>query len=347
MARKRTRKRQHLPKYVYEKRGWYIYRPYLGSVNGKPQFGSDIRLCPLSAPLSQLHQAYEGVTQADDTGTLKWLLRAYHDSKRFKELTPRTQKDYGQYRDIIIAYPTRNGRLLGDFKLELLTKRTAVGLRDRYTGKDGKHKPVMANRLLQYLKAAHNAMEEEFTTLPANPWTVRLNTEKARDRYVSQAEFAAFKETTTGYLPLFMELGYLCRARLGEIARLKNDDLLAEGLRLARSKGSEGEVTAYSPRLAAAVKSCKAFNAEAPTPITGAYLIHDKHGSPIKRNAFQTAWGRAMRAWVAKGNERFTFHDLKAAGITDQKDNFGGHKDTSGKMRKVYVRQLPVVEPPA
>ena len=37
--------------------------------------------------------------------------------------------------------------------------------------------------------------------------------------------------------------------------------------------------------------------------------------------------------------------DLKAAGITDQKDNHSGHRDTSGKMRKTYVRKLQIVEP--
>ena len=39
--------------------------------------------------------------------------------------------------------------------------------------------------------------------------------------------------------------------------------------------------------------------------------------------------------------EPFTFHDLKAKGISDHKDNFGGHRSAS--MRKVYVRKLQEV----
>ena len=120
--------------------------------------------------------------------------------------------------------------------------------------------------------------------------------------------------------------------------------VLEEGLRLERGKGSEGEITKWTPRLRKAVNECKAFNADAPAPLSGSYLIHDKHGSPIKRNAFQSAWGRAQRAWKEKGGERFTFHDLKAAGTSNQKDNYAGHK--SEKMRKVYVRKLQLVEPP-
>lgn len=141
-----------------------------------------------------------------------------------------------------------------------------------------------------------------------------------------------------------MELAYLCRARWGEVAALKISDLTPEGVRLVRTKGSEGEITAWSPRLRQVVRDCKAYNAGAPSPISGAYLIHDKTGAPIKQNAFQSAWGRAMRPWVAQGGERFTYHDIKAMGIGKQKDNFGGHR--SEKMRKVYVRELQVVEPP-
>jgi hypothetical protein len=77
--------------------------------------------------------------------------------------------------------------------------------------------------------------------------------------------------------------------------------------------------------------------------LSGAYLIHGRQGQAIRQNAFQTAWGRAMRDWVAKGNERFTFHDLKASGYSDQKKQDAGHR--SEKMHRVYNRKLRVVEP--
>lgn len=47
MAGKRTEKNHHvLPKYVYIRRGWYVYREYLGQ--GK--LGKDTKLCSESAP---------------------------------------------------------------------------------------------------------------------------------------------------------------------------------------------------------------------------------------------------------------------------------------------------------
>ena len=42
----------------------------------------------------------------------------------------------------------------------------------------------------------------------------------------------------------------------------------------------------------------------------------------------------------AQGIERFTFHDLKAKGVTDHKD----HAGVSERMKKVYVRKLSKVE---
>lgn len=146
----------------------------------------------------------------------------------------------------------------------------------------------------------------------------------------------------TGYLAIMMELAYLCRARRGEITALRRSDETEEGLRLVRSKGSEGEITAWSTRLRAAVDAAKAWNPSAPSPIGGGYLLHDKAGQPIKKNAFDSAWRRLMDKVTAAGVDPFTYHDLKAAGVTRHKTNFGGHR--SPKMRKTYVRELQVIE---
>jgi len=51
-----------------------------------------------------------------------------------------------------------------------------------------------------------------------------------------------------------------------------------------------------------------------------------------------------MRKWVEAGNERFTYHDIKACGYSDQKVQDAGHR--SEKMHKVYNRKMRVVIPP-
>jgi hypothetical protein len=56
MARKRKEPNHHaLPKYVYIRRGWYVFREHFEG--GK--LGKDIKLCRDSAPISEVWQKYE------------------------------------------------------------------------------------------------------------------------------------------------------------------------------------------------------------------------------------------------------------------------------------------------
>lgn len=329
----RRRANDGLPKYTQRRSYGVIYTPYLGKgVKGKP-----INLGPADMTVAEIWEAYERET-SQPKDTLNWLLSEYHQSAKFKSRKPRTQKDYEEYRAKLTAFPMANGKPFGTAMLDKI-KRTAI---QKYLDKH--RAPILANRQIQYLKAAWNWAMNRYEHMQPNPCVgVELNKQDARTRYVSQKEFQAFKAKTKGYIPLFMELAYLLRARWSEVARLTTADLLEDGVAVLRGKGSEGEITAWTDRLCAVVDACKQTNPTAPTPISGAFLIHGKHGKPIKQNTFQASWGRYMRAWVASGGERFTFHDLKAAGYSDMAEQFAGHK--SERMHNVYNRKLRIVQP--
>lgn len=263
-------------------------------LEGKPVFKPDQYLCSVNAPRSQFWTAYERVTGVRKD-TLAWLLTAYLGSDQFQGKAERTRGAYRGYAVTLRAQ--RVGReLFGDVELiriDMVTIRTYL---DSYRDKHGVRAPISANRQVQFLKSAWNWALERHRHVPPNPCTeVALNKQLPRTRYVTQEEFAAFKASTTAYIPLFMELGYLCRARWSEVAQLKAADILPEGIRLARGKGSEGEITAWTFRLRAVVQACQAFHAGAPAPLAGSFLIHTRQGKAISQNAFQTAWGRAMR----------------------------------------------------
>lgn len=342
MGRKRRRINQALPKYVYRKHDGFIYRPYHGVVDGKPTFGKDVYLCGKDAGTARIWAAYEQAT-GQKTNTLLWMLKKYHDSQQFRALAPRTQADYSGYRDKILSRPLADGVLFGDIPFSDIDMFSIRQYLDTYRDKTGRLAPVAANRHIQYLKAAWNWAVQRHQEVPPNPCTgVKLNKEQSRTRLVTLEEYETARELATGYLAIMIELAYLCRARRGEVTALLRSDETPDGLRLQRTKGSEGEVTAWSPRLRAAVDAAKCLNPAAPTPIGGAYLIHNKQGKPISKNAFDSAWRRFMDKVEAKGIDRFTFHDLKSAGITRHKDNFGGHR--SEKMRKTYVRELQIIE---
>lgn len=66
-------------------------------------------------------------------------------------------------------------------------------------------------------------------------------------------------------------------------------------------------------------------------------------GKAIKAAAFDTAWQRLMgKAMEAGLRERFTFHDLKAKGVTDHAEQWAGHR--SERMRQVYVRKAREIQ---
>lgn len=337
---KRQRANQGLPKYVYRVRGWYVYRPYLGRAEGKSVFGKDQRLCKIGSSMRDLYEQYDSITVRGSGSSVQWLLSEYHKGRQFAALSLSAQKDYDGYFKTITSKSMKNGKTFGQMPLTAVRKTTIRSYLDNYKGGEA---PVSANRQIQYLKSAWNWAEERYEQVPRNPCTgVSLNKCVPRTRYVTQAEFQAFAEFASKQesIPIFMELAYLCRARWGEVAALTVADCVAEGIILRRGKGSEGEITAWTPRLRAAVKAAKSFNKDAPSPVSGAYLIHDRAGLPITRNGFQSAWGRAMRKW---DGERFTFHDLKAAGYSDQAIQDAGHK--SARMHGVYNRKLRLVVP--
>jgi integrase len=119
-----------------------------------------------------------------------------------------------------------------------------------------------------------------------------------------------------------MELAYLLRARYSEVLNLTTDDVSDTHVRLIRLKGSEGELCALSERLRAAVSDVRA----------DPYICHR-----YTESGFSSAWRRLM----TKVDNPFTFHDLKAKGISDHENNHSGHR--SPAMRKTYVRKLQEV----
>ena len=151
---------------------------------------------------------------------------------------------------------------------------------------------------------------------------MKLNREQPRERYVTDDEYERVLRMAPPPIQQMMELAYLLRARLGEVLNLKVSDVSDTHVRLIRLKGSEGELCTLSERLRAALSDVRG----------GDYVCHQ-----YSQSAFSSAWRRLM----AKVDKPFTFHDLKAKGVSDHETNHSGHRSPS--MKKVYVRKLQEV----
>ena len=86
------------------------------------------------------------------------------------------------------------------------------------------------------------------------------------------------------------------------------------------------ELTCLSERLRAAVSD-----------VRGGDMVTHRYS----QSAFRSAWRRLQAKMREAGIEPFAFHDLKAKGISDHEQNFGGHRSPS--MRRTYVRTLQEV----
>lgn len=343
MGRNRQTKRdERLPPYVYRKPRLNAveYRVYLGrgrfgaSVYLKDQDGKQL---PANATLNEITKAYHRALKDDhDHGrALSWLFKKYFKSPKFMKLSVRTKKDYEWYAEKIEAMPGKDDSTFGDFPFDKITRKTIAALRDKLADK-----PTQANRRIQFLSAVFSwAIEEEH--MNENPCKgVSKFSLQARDRYAEDNEYKIVYQCAENYpfLKIMMELAYLCRARMSEIRNLPIDAPNDIGLFLKRSKKSASETTTWTPRLRKAVDAAQALYPNA----RSRYLIHNVDGSMITENQFRSAWRRTMARALKSGLKKsFTFHDLKARGVTNHPTQHSGHK--TERMKQVYVRKAPQV----
>lgn len=324
------RKRQagsNLPKYVYLKRGWYVWRrDMLG-------LGAPVRLVKQSSPVSAVWAAWESV-QRDDGDSLSGLLIDYIKAA---SVADRTRKDYSAMARLIGQQKLADGRTLGEIHVDDPDTRFW-----RYYLDKLEDTPVAANRRMQLIKAVYAWAYQRGKVRENTPQGVSLFRETARTRYVTDAEYMAVLGLARSwgrypYLWIMMELAYLLRARRSEVSSLKRRQIDGDRLSWARTKGSKPEITLITPRLRAAIDAGKSLEADIISP----YIVHQR-GQQIRKNAFDSAWQRLMAEAERIGVDRFTFHDLKAKGISDHAEHYGGHR--SGRQAEDYVRKPDEVE---
>lgn len=323
-------RREQLPDYVYwvpDGKGRWVYRH---ATDGKLK---SIRLGGPDATLLDLLQAHSQIVAPKQSETLQALVQAFETSRDWGELSAHTRQDYRKCANVILNTKTAQGQLVGQTR----PADWSPGSVRSYLERRAEASRSRANHELRYLRRLFGwAYERDLmATNPARG--VRVLKEAPRQRYVSAQEYESFMTylSTTGYPYLIpvSELAYLCRLRLSEVLDLKRQDIREEGLYAARRKGSKDALTGWTDRLRAAVNAALALHG----PIAGLYLIPSATHGRQSETTVQTAWQRSMKAWADQGNERWTIHDLKRAGISDTEgDKLAASGHRSLAMLKVY-----------
>lgn len=319
-----------------------IYPPRVYRGKSKFEFhpakGGAIQLCPLDSPISLVWAKYEAALMMDKKKeNLSGLIEQFFDSADFNRLGSETRKDYKKYSKKVI--PVFGKMEPDNVKPQHIRK---------YLDKRGVSAPIQANREKAFLSRVYSWAYER-GIVKSNPCKgVRQFKETERERYITDEEYNALYRVSPPVVQVAMELAYLCLSRQGDILALQKSQLLEQGIFIKQGKTSAKQIKAWSERLSAVIDLAKTLPLK--DSVTSIYVIHQRNGNRYTRDGFNRRWQLAKEE-AQKINPHllfdFTFHDLKAKGVSDlegslqDKQLISGHKTITQTAR--YDRKIKVV----
>lgn len=313
---------QGLPKRVYLSRGWYFYV----DMNGKwHKLGKTWNF----EAKAKWNEFSSGGTIKGSVGDLiDEYLRLVSPTK-----APRTCLDH-------VDQAVWLKKVFGHMPADCVKPSHVARYLDTRCSKDGKPAPVRANREAALLSSVYSwAMRRGLAEV--NPcYGVRRNVEKARTRCPSQEEIEAVNSVAPLAVALTVELAYYTGQRRADLLKLRLADLTEAGIQITQGKTGAKLLIRWSPGLRDCVNAIKALE----RPVRGLFLICNRRGQPYTDSGFKAMWGKAMDKALKEGliQERFHFHDIRAAAITAADEanmdaqGLAGHKSRS--MTEAYIR---------
>lgn len=321
-----------LPKYVSRGRSAFEYKP--------PASGSTIRLCKLDQPLSKVWEAYEKVRRdPTEISDFAALCDRFFSSADFIRLSKATKYDYRKKNAKRVLKPF--GKMHPNhIKPEHIRQ---------YMDRRGLTSTTQANRDKAFMSRVFQWGYERGMA-KINPCQgVRQYTEIPRERYITDDEYNAVYAVADDLTRAAMELSYLCCARQGDVLSLRRDQINEGGIFIRQGKTGVRQIKAWSPRLLAAIELSK----QLPTrhsQVVSTFVLRQANGDKYTASGFNKHWRKA-RAEAERANPElkfdFTFHDLKAKGISDlegtlqEKQAISGHKTIEQTAR--YDRKVKIV----
>lgn len=318
-----------LPPRVYRGKSKYEFHPATGG---------SINLCPLDSPVSLIWAKYEAALKViEEKKNLSGLIDDFFASADYHKLGNETRKDYKKYSHKLIP-------VFGKMDPDSVKPQHIR----QYMDKRGVAAPVQANREKAFLSRVYGWAYER-GMVKGNPCKgVRQFKEEERERYVTDEEYYALYEVSPTVVKVAMELAYLCLARQGDVLAVQKTQLLQEGIFIRQGKTAAKQIKAWSERLLAAVELAKTLPLK--NGISSVYLIHQFNGRRYTRDGFNSRWQQAKEEAQKKHPHMlfdFTFHDLKAKGVSDlegslqEKQQISGHKTIAQTAR--YDRKVKIV----
>lgn len=169
-----------------------------------------------------------------------------------------------------------------------------------------------------------------------NPCTgVERNTERARTRYVSDAEFWARWEQVSEPLQLCMELLYVTGQRLGDVLRIRESHITDEGVAVTQGKTRTRLMLVWTDKLEDVVSRCR----QRPSDEDDPPLLRTNQGKAYTVSGIGSMWRK-----VPWEGEPFQLRDLRAKSASDHESGAHlGHR-SSAVLRRFYERKAKEVK---
>lgn len=225
----------------------------------------------------------------------------------------------------------------------------------KYLDIRGNKTPIAANREKALLSHCFS-YAIRWGIIEVNPCThVKGLPEKPRNRYIEDWEFIAVKEyakqqaryKNEAIIQQVMEFAYLTGQRIGDILKLKLEDLTEEGIKIEQQKTKVKIIIGWSKEL----RECIDSRLESRRFKKSNFVFCNRDGEKYSSTGFSTLWQRLIKSAVDNGiiKEPFTFHDIRAKASSDLKDRMHatallGHFDPKTTERH-YNRTYKKVEP--
>lgn len=293
-------------------------------------------LCKITASKAEVWTAYEkAVAELSLEYTVNRLAMEYLDSANFKELAPRTQRDRDRELNV---FSKVFGSMLPD-RIEPHHIRRYMDLRGQSSKTQANHELAAASVMF--------AWGYERGRCKSNPAKgVKKFKVKARDRYITDAEFDALLSCAEIRLKIACEISYLCAARQGDVLQLTWSQVNEDGLFIQQGKTGKKQIKAWSSRLREAIAEARTLH----SGIASIYVINKHPSGKLTQDGLRSAWKRAMAKMemdYPQIERTFTFHDIKAKGVSDfegtlsEKQQYSGHKTLA--QVNTYDRKVEIV----
>jgi integrase len=248
-------------------------------------------------------------------------------------LSPRTQRDYARHvRDL--------RRHFGHFMADSMKARDFRDFMDVRRGK------IQRNKQLAVLSCAYSEAVGRWYMAERNPCRdVKRHTSRPRDREVTDAEYNTFRAMVPLRMKLAMDLSVKTGQRQGDILALKWSQVDRDlgRIRFKQTKTGKRVGVRLTDEVLELLERCAGLQPQ------GEYVIRRRDGNRYTSDGFRAIWQRYQRRWAKLGNERFTYHDLRARAASKCKTVeeamlLLGHQNIS-MTRRVYDRSERVVDP--